>query len=206
MPQRGQHMSEEAKAKLAATKRGLWADPDSKYNSSELRSLWSGQRRGNPHPHRGGIATPEAVAKRATSNRGKKRTPEQIARVAERWTPEARKAWSESLRGQWNGRVAAEYRVSSKGYRVLSGQYDHPLAKNGRIYEHCKVLYDAIGPDPHPCHWGCGRMVKWGGRNGLHVDHVDGDNSNNARKNLVPSCPSCNKRRAMEGNPSDWHA
>lgn len=66
------------------------------------------------------------------------------------------------------------------------------------------VLYDAIGPGPHACHWGCGRSVDWGGIGGIHVDHVNGDPSDNRRENLVPSCQSCNKSRAASGNLADW--
>jgi hypothetical protein len=67
------------------------------------------------------------------------------------------------------------------------------------------VLYDAIGPGPHACHWRCGRTdLDWGGIRGTHVDHVNGDPSDNQRENLVPSCQSCNKSRAASGNLADW--
>lgn len=79
---------------------------------------------------------------------------------------------------------------------------EHPLAtKNGQVGRHRMVLYDAIGPGPHKCHW-CGREIHWvvgvrgGPSSALVVDHLDGNPHNNALENLVPSCQACNKRRA----------
>lgn len=87
------------------------------------------------------------------------------------------------------------------GYRILYLP-DHPLAhRDGNVQEHRVVLYDAVGPGAHPCHW-CGRSVTWGGD--LQVDHVDGHKLNNARENLAPSCSRCNSNRAKAGNPADW--
>jgi hypothetical protein len=80
----------------------------------------------------------------------------------------------------------------------------HPIAdKTGKVQQHRMVVYDDIGPGPHPCHW-CGVLVDWGGKAGINVDHLDGDPSNNGRENLVPSCQSCNKSRAAAGNRADW--
>jgi len=90
----------------------------------------------------------------------------------------------------------------SRGYRYLTGQYGHPIAsKTGVVQEHRKILYDAIGPGVHPCHW-CGKDLTW--QVSLHVDHKDGDKTNNDRLNLVPSCQPCNTRRKTAGNPTDW--
>lgn len=75
---------------------------------------------------------------------------------------------------------------------------NHPLAVRSYVYEHRAVLYDAIGPGEHPCHW-CQRLVSWQrGRMGSGVlvpDHLDGDKANNNRANLVPACHDCNVRR-----------
>lgn len=78
---------------------------------------------------------------------------------------------------------------------------NHPLAtEGGRVGPHRIVLYDAIGPGPHPCHW-CGESVAWAVRRAtrrgdLVVDHVDGNRRNNKLANLVPSCHGCNVNRS----------
>lgn len=83
-----------------------------------------------------------------------------------------------------------------EGYVMLLSQHSHPLAdEDGKVYEHRKVLYDKIGPGPHECHWGCGKLLDWGGVEGVCVDHLDGDKENNSEKNLVPSCLPCNWSR-----------
>lgn len=97
------------------------------------------------------------------------------------------------LKGRW---------LSSHGY-VQVCDAAHPLARSsGLVYEHRKVLFDAIGEGPHPCHW-CGRELRWvrgarGGPTGALVpDHLDGDKANNARANLVPACHPCNASRGL---------
>ena len=77
------------------------------------------------------------------------------------------------------------------GYIVVY-RPDHPLAtKRGAVYLHRAVLYDWIGPGPHPCHW-CEMVLDWAE---LTADHVDWDKANNAPENLVPSCLPCNSVR-----------
>lgn len=98
-----------------------------------------------------------------------------------------------------NGRPARGSYIMSTGYRALTGQV-HPLARSGEVLEHRKVLYDKIGPGPHPCHWikvsGCGNTaLEWGGLRGVIADHLDGDIVNNHPDNLVPSCCGCNSHR-----------
>ena len=79
-----------------------------------------------------------------------------------------------------------------KGHRYLTGVWDHPLSsKKGVVAEHRMVLYDTIGPGPHPCHW-CGKPLDWGGAQGIQADHVDEDKLNNDPANIVPSCLHCN--------------
>jgi len=95
------------------------------------------------------------------------------------------------------------YFYDPNGYVRLTMEDDHPLAnrRTGHVKQARKVLYDAIGPGPHPCHWGCGRVLDWGGSDGICADHLNGDTSNDEPENLVPSCNPCNGRRAMLGNP-----
>lgn len=79
---------------------------------------------------------------------------------------------------------------------------DHPLARSGgSVLLHRVVLYDAIGPGPHPCHWmnilECGQdALEWTHDiYGICVDHLDRNRRNNDVSNLVPACHSCNIRR-----------
>lgn len=82
----------------------------------------------------------------------------------------------------------------NNGYVYVTG-VQHPLSTKGLLYEHRQVLYDQIGPGPHECHWGCGRVLEWGTMEGICVDHLDDDKSNNTPENLAPSCFPCNITR-----------
>ena len=69
----------------------------------------------------------------------------------------------------------------------------HPLAQaSGYAYTHRLVVYDALGPGPHPCNW-CGEVLEWG--DSLFVDHLNGNKMDNRLENLVPSCQICNQIR-----------
>lgn len=83
-------------------------------------------------------------------------------------------------------------RLNSNGYRIVPASGHSVAHKDGNAYEHRVVLYDAIGPGVHPCHW-CGKRISWG--DDLHTDHVDHNPQNNNRSNLVQSCAPCNVRR-----------
>lgn len=90
--------------------------------------------------------------------------------------------------------------TSSAGRRYRSTHRpDHPLARaSGRIYVHQVVLYAAIGPGRHTCHW-CSQSVRWEASKGesdqLVVDHLNGLGDDNRIENLVPSCGRCNSLR-----------
>lgn len=88
--------------------------------------------------------------------------------------------------------------VYATRYR-FTRQPGHPLWTGQKMPEHRIILYDAIGPGPHPCHW-CGKLVDWRPGDGtkgdaLIVDHIDDDGQNNALDNLVVSCHRCNIQR-----------
>jgi hypothetical protein len=104
-------------------------------------------------------------------------------------------------------RACARAFMREKRYRydyIYLYRPGHPIAdKNGRVQEHRMVLYDAIGPGPHCCHW-CGRpSLTWGGRAGVAVDHLNRDPSDNRVENLVVSCQRCNTSPARTG-PVEW--
>lgn len=96
--------------------------------------------------------------------------------------------------------VRADRHSNQRGYQLIR-RPGHPLARKDHwAYEHRVVLYDAIGPGTHPCHW-CQKPVSWDQRHTHHpdalvVDHVDEDVRNNDRTNLVPACGPCNVRRS----------
>lgn len=152
------------------------------------------------------------------------RTPEHnaanaAARIGKKASPETRVKMSASHRGKscsYETRVKISEKKRSRdallaigfyiknGYIILTGHQDHPLASRvGQVSEHRKVLYDRIGDGSHSCYW-CGKILQWGGREGIQADHLDGDRKNNEITNLVVSCDSCNKSRARAGNPLQW--
>lgn len=88
--------------------------------------------------------------------------------------------------------------MASGDYTVIK-RPNHPIAPpSGQIPLHRVLLYDHIGPGPHPCHE-CGAEVNWStartGKGALVVDHLDGNPQNNALANLAPACHPCNTRR-----------
>lgn len=88
--------------------------------------------------------------------------------------------------------------VTVHGYLIVTIP-GHPLASSRGTFLHRAVLYDAIGPGWHPCHW-CDKLVTWditvaADPKALVVDHLDFDKLNNDRANLVSSCWSCNIAR-----------
>ena len=103
---------------------------------------------------------------------------------------EVRAAISEKLTGVRKGDTDSY--LMNTGYRMLTGRRDHPLAdKRGEVLEHRAVLYEKLGPGDHPCFW-CGKVLGWGGVQGICCDHLDEDKLNNSPGNLEPSCLRCN--------------
>ena len=86
--------------------------------------------------------------------------------------------------------------IDMYGYVVLTGVV-HPIATaQGKLPVHRRVLYDAIGPGPHHCHW-CDKLLQWQGdpATRVNVDHLDFNRQNNVRANVVASCLDCNTKR-----------
>lgn len=108
---------------------------------------------------------------------------------------------SEANRNKYRGVYVGEGQPSGD-YKVLATQ-QHPLVRRWQqVPEHQKILYDTVGPGPHPCYWNdtylCGKLeLDWqNGQAGIVVDHLDGDTTNNSPSNLAVSCNGCNLRRS----------
>lgn len=210
MPRGVYKKSEEHKRKLSEARRGKKTGPITEEARASLSASWTPERR-------------KAESERKTGKRHSQETKDKIAAASKaNMTEEARQHLSEwnaqywtderreehSRRGR-NGVAPLGFSYDSDGYKILTGQRGHPLATTRRSYtvkEHRKVLYDAIGPGPHACHWsavsGCGATeLDW---DDIHVDHLNGDVVDNRIENLVVSCPLCNVRRGRAGNPIDW--
>ena len=95
-------------------------------------------------------------------------------------------------------------RVERTRHQRLKRAPTHPLAPPSGMVAECRmILYDKLGPGPHPCHW-CGALLQWRPGQGLVpdallADHLDWDIHNNDPANLVPSCNSCNAHRTRGG-------
>lgn len=102
------------------------------------------------------------------------------------------------------------YYESKRGPRKENVQYrmvtvkGHPIAPPGGVLPVARVvLYDKLGPGPHPCHW-CSNPVQWRpedryAKDALMADHLDWNATNDAPENLVPSCNACNGHRRSSG-------
>lgn len=101
--------------------------------------------------------------------------------------------------------LSARKRRDQAGYKLCMPPEGHPLWNRGRmVREHRLILFGKIGAGEHLCHW-CSRVVAWErtypqDADGLCVDHLDGDKSNNDPSNLVPCCNRCNLGRVPPHN------
>jgi hypothetical protein len=101
-------------------------------------------------------------------------------------------------RGTLTDPIVGRIYVAGHGY-VVGHDRDHPLSgKTGTLYEHRRVLFEKVGPEPQSCYW-CKRTVIWKakGKDKLVVDHLDGVKANNDPTNLVASCNRCNGARGL---------
>lgn len=87
------------------------------------------------------------------------------------------------------------FTIQNQGGYLLQLAPGHPMKqRTGRgayVLQHRVVLYDAIGPGPHPCHW-CNHSLEW---DAIQVDHVNSEKTDNRLENLVVSCIHCNASR-----------
>lgn len=85
--------------------------------------------------------------------------------------------------------VKDQHRVTRKG---------HPVAPPSGVVAVARiVLYEKIGPGPHPCSW-CGEEVDWKFGlvpGALIADHLNWDRNDDSPENLVPACIPCNVNR-----------
>lgn len=85
--------------------------------------------------------------------------------------------------------------------RSIMRDPSHPLATSrGYVLRSRLVLYNAIGPGPHPCAL-CDTPLEWRLRSPRHgdlcVDHIDEDVTNDTLGNLRPTCVTCNATRSQ---------
>lgn len=185
-------------------------------HSSETRARISAGKRGKPNPHPGRKKSEDERRRISEALKGREKSPETREKLRQanlgkvsprRGVPRSTEVKAKIAASKLGHEVAIETRrkigktlrqagfhLDRKGYIVLSGQHDHPLATSrGLLREHRKVLYDAIGPGEHSCHW-CDGPVRWEDGT-LAPDHLDWNPANNARDNLVQSCYPCNSAR-----------
>ena len=169
--------SEEFKHKCKERQERLWTDPEYRRQQIELLR-WTEERR-------------QRESELWTEERRQQFSEEQKQRYAE-----DRPKWGCPRGHRFDRSQGLGRYVGSDGYVYLTMLYDHPLTGvNSELGEHRKVLYDTIGPGSHECYWGCGRILEWGGWDGIQADHLDDNKQNNIPDNLVPSCIVCNTLR-----------
>lgn len=169
------YTSSKHREELSKGQKRVWADPNSRHHSIERNQKLSKSTRESWVNLTSGLNSKDRSLKQSEVRRGSYR--------------------GESTRGHL-----------AQGYFVLCNQFSHLLASSdGQVAEHRLVLWGKLGCKTldceHECHWGCGRVLTWGGTHGIQADHLDEDRLNNDPENLVPSCLTCNvsRNRVREG-------
>ena len=188
--------SDETKAKISAALAGRVNGPPSDETRGKIsRALTGKVRSAETRAKVSASWTDKRRSEHSARTCGRIVTEEARANMAAVWTDEKRDDFSSRSRGRLRlNDLAAGFYIDQSGYKILTGQQHHPLAtRNGAVGEHCKVLYEAIGPDHPECHW-CGKQLVWRGPRSVVVcaDHLDDNKINNDLANLVPSCIKCN--------------
>ena len=97
-------------------------------------------------------------------------------------------------------RTRKERLVHTQGYYIINRR-GHPLAdKQGSVYEHRHVYYEANGSGPFNCYW-CDKQVDW---SNLHIDHLNEDKQDNGIDNLNATCSHCNTNRGDKKRRDTW--
>jgi hypothetical protein len=124
------------------------------------------------------------------------------------WAKTYREANPEKIR-----EMQRAWRADNEGHTYLDAKsgyvkyigYTHPAAStSGVTGYHRIILWDKLNGADVPCNW-CGKQLYWSkswpqAGDALVVDHLNGVKDDNGPENLVPSCASCNIKRADRSN------